>query len=120
MEVAIRAFTYWGSAPQIKGQLFTPSSTPSAPQNPRCYVTKSLLPFEEVNTSMVFRWNPPRQANGVITGYVVKFWLEENKKGVQESVVKPEEMKYMINNLTENKIYGFQVSKNIFALLRMR
>lgn len=113
LDVAIRAYTYWGSAPQTRVQLYSPSSTPSAPKNARCYVTYHRHPFSNHEISIIFRWNVPEHANGIIIGYKVKCWYKRKTENIdfcKDAITESHSLQYVAKNLTENEIYYFQVS----------
>ncbi|XP_060523893.1 proto-oncogene tyrosine-protein kinase ROS isoform X2 [Cylas formicarius] len=79
--VAIRAFTYWATSPQIRAEVYSPPSTPSAPRNLRFYVAYENK--EDINisnyASITFRWDPPLFPNGVLQGYKIRCWYAENE-----------------------------------------
>lgn len=110
LDVAIRAFTYWGSAPQIRGQLFTPSSIPSVPRKCRCYVTYSHHPLQNTKISILYRWDEPKESNGIIIGYIVKFWLDNDMHNIEEAVVRTDYLEYILRNLTDDTLFNFQVN----------
>ncbi|KAL1489268.1 hypothetical protein ABEB36_014201 [Hypothenemus hampei] len=92
VNVTIRAFTYWATAPQICTVTYSPPSTPSAPTNLRTYVTyehnESLEGVEYF--SLVFRWDPPLSPNGILQGYNVRCWFILNDESI-----------YLCNNITK-------------------
>ncbi|XP_075227577.1 receptor protein-tyrosine kinase sevenless [Lycorma delicatula] len=72
LTVSLRALTYWGVSPQVTVQLYSPPSTPSAPTNPRVFVSYMRNPIkEEQEILAVFRWDSPVSPNGIILNYEV-------------------------------------------------
>lgn len=115
LHVAIRAFTYWGTSPQIRAKVYSPASTPSIPRNLRAYVTHQHNVGNDSNVTVTVRWDPPMFPNGVVQGYKVHCWYFddlENRRNVCESMDKPAE-NYQIDlkNLDAGQIYYFNVSK---------
>lgn len=114
LDIAIRAYTYWGSASQTRIQLHSPSHIPSAPQNTRCYTTSyNRNPFSGQEDVIIFRWDAPDYCNGIINGYIVNCWSESSGEAVVDvcnnGTVVPGEQQFEVGNLTEQQTYFFQV-----------
>lgn len=115
LHIAISAFTYWGTSPQIQVEIYSPPSTPSAPINLRTYIshTQKDEMFEVINAT--FRWNPPEQSNGVIRGYKIFCWYYEEQDLIdvcKNKTVSPTSVQYdIVGNLTAPQTYYFQVKK---------
>lgn len=110
LRVSIRAFTYWGASPQIQTEVYSPPSTPSAPQNLRAFITYNK---SHQYANITFRWDFPIHSNGVIQGYRIFCWYQENETLVevcQNIIVRSTQRQYILQNLTSNDIYKFQVS----------
>ncbi|RZF32704.1 hypothetical protein LSTR_LSTR004132, partial [Laodelphax striatellus] len=72
LTISIRALTYWGASPQVTILLHSPPSIPSAPTNPRVFVSYSRNPLkDDQEISAVFRWDSPIINNGIIIKYKV-------------------------------------------------
>ncbi|XP_067896101.1 proto-oncogene tyrosine-protein kinase ROS [Heterodontus francisci] len=80
-DVAVKPYTFWGSATETQVTLYSPEAAPSAPENPRIFVNlrKNIL-LGTVNMDVEFRWNVPAQTNGVLRGYTV-YYTTENCSG---------------------------------------
>lgn len=116
LHVSIRAFTYWGTSPQVQADVFSPPSTPSAPNNLRVFVTYLQQEGESQTINATFRWDPPLHSNGVIQGYKIFCWYEYDGADVhicENSSVQPKEKEYVVANLLRNQTYFFQVSESI-------
>lgn len=109
LRVSIRAFTYWGASPQIQTEIHSPPSTPSAPRNLRAFITHEKF---HQHTNITFRWDFPVHSNGVIKGYRIFCWHQEDITLVevcQNIVVRPTQRQYTVQNLEANETYKFQV-----------
>ncbi|XP_030754698.1 proto-oncogene tyrosine-protein kinase ROS-like isoform X3 [Sitophilus oryzae] len=114
INVNIRAFTYWATSPQIRAEIYSPPSTPSAPINTRSYVVHKHGPFDLYysSVSVIFRWDPPLFPNGVLQGYYVSCWYigEDTRIGQCDDVkTPPNQTEYKAKDLIYNKVYFFQV-----------
>ncbi|XP_067848326.1 proto-oncogene tyrosine-protein kinase ROS-like [Heptranchias perlo] len=80
-DVAVKPYTYWGSATETQVYLCSPEAAPSAPENPRVFVNlrKNIL-ADTVNMDVEFRWNVPAHPNGILRGYTV-YYTTENCSG---------------------------------------
>lgn len=109
--MSIRAFTYWGTSPEMKANIFSPPSTPSEPRNVRSYVQNMM--DNENNITIRFRWDEPLYPNGIIQGYRVFCWYyhEESKIDLCQKVIKrSHEMEHVVQNLSRYELYYFEVS----------
>ncbi|XP_044756024.1 proto-oncogene tyrosine-protein kinase ROS isoform X2 [Coccinella septempunctata] len=110
LNMSIRAFTYWGTSPEMKANIFSPPSTPSEPRNTRTYVQNMM--DNEKNVTIRFRWDTPLYPNGIIQGYRVFCWYyhEGAKLDICHKVIKrPEEMEHVVQNVNRNETYFFEV-----------
>ncbi|KAJ8952660.1 hypothetical protein NQ318_020975, partial [Aromia moschata] len=114
LNVTIRAFTYWGMSPQVRAEIFSPPSTPSAPTNLRAYVIhENKTPHDNNYVSLIFRWNYPLNPNGVLQGFKVRCWYMENDVEMdicgEDTVIEATETQYNVTELADNEIYYFEV-----------
>lgn len=111
--VSLRAFTYWGTSPQIRVELLTPPSVPSAPLKLRSFL--SLVPPEnpklEQSARILLRWDQPLHSNGLLKGYKIDCWLSNDYGRVNYcsniTRVDQQEMEF---DMLYNKNYSFHVS----------
>lgn len=116
LHVSLRAFTYWGTSPQVQAEVYSPPSTPSAPNNLRVFVTYIQNEGENQAINATFRWDPPLHSNGVIQGYKIFCWYKYDGEDVhicENTTVHPKEKQYVVANLTRNETYYFQVSNYV-------
>ncbi|XP_015109279.1 proto-oncogene tyrosine-protein kinase ROS [Diachasma alloeum] len=113
LEVTVKAFTYWGTAPHSRKMLRSPQSVPSQPTNVRAFVEHYRAPtIEDVDIFVTFRWNPPEFQNGLIQGYSLRCWFLDDGveihvcQGVQ---VGHDAREYISHNLRPNTTYRFEV-----------
>ncbi|KAJ8934365.1 hypothetical protein NQ314_013406 [Rhamnusium bicolor] len=113
LNVTIRAFTYWGTSPQVRAEIFSPPSTPSAPINLRAYVIYEHNPPQADNyVSIIFRWDFPLYPNGVLQGFKLRCWYMENdvEMDICENVITmANETEYKLTELEDYEIYYFEV-----------
>ncbi|XP_076250339.1 receptor protein-tyrosine kinase sevenless isoform X2 [Rhynchophorus ferrugineus] len=112
--IAIRAFTYWATSPQIRAEILSPPSTPSAPRNLRTYVN-----FEHNHSfnqnqyvTVTFRWDQPLYPNGVLQGYNMRCWYINNDILTDvcfDVKIPPTQTEYTLNKLNQNQIYYLKV-----------
>ena len=110
LEVAVRALTYWGSAPSVRARLHSPAARPREPHNPRAFVTYQR--GDPANITALFRWDPPRQPNGPVLKYLVKHWYSRPLGDLHmcDPVVLPaDRLEYEATRLEHNCTYYFQV-----------
>ncbi|XP_042189964.1 proto-oncogene tyrosine-protein kinase ROS-like [Callorhinchus milii] len=107
-DVAVKSYTYWGSAEQTRTSLRSPEAAPSAPENPRIYMNPQRnVQGDIVDTEVEFRWNKPAHPNGVLRGYTV-FYTTENCPSIAERGA-------LVNvsaDTTTFKIHGADPEKN--------
>ncbi|CAG9822767.1 unnamed protein product [Phaedon cochleariae] len=114
LNITIKAFTYWASSSRIQAKIFSPSSTPSAPMNLRAFVEyKPFSSHDNYFATIIVRWDPPLYPNGVIQGFKVRCWYEDNdveKELCDNVIVSGNETEYrhemMENTFTD---YYFQL-----------
>ncbi|KAK2578971.1 hypothetical protein KPH14_011171 [Odynerus spinipes] len=116
LEVTVKAFTYWEAAYHSRKILRSPQSIPTQPTNPRLFVeSRREQPVNKnVETVVIFRWNRPEFANGLILGYTIQCWFNEiaNHTDIHvcdESNVSSDILEYKVYNLSSNVTYYFQV-----------
>ncbi|XP_055298116.1 proto-oncogene tyrosine-protein kinase ROS isoform X4 [Sitodiplosis mosellana] len=107
LNISIKAFTYWASSPIVKAQVYSPQSQPSKPLDPRIFVTHMHNPLQKnsLNIETVFRWNPPKAANGPLLGYKISCWYEKDNSRYDLFVdyhLQPEYTVKHIENLPKN------------------
>lgn len=115
LHVSIRAFTYWGTSPQIRANVYSPASTPSVPRNLRAYVTHSHNVSNDNNVTITVRWDPPLYPNGVINGYKVHCWYLQDSDRIDlcDDVVKDaKDLQIELKSLNQGPIYHFNVSQS--------
>ncbi|XP_044258516.1 proto-oncogene tyrosine-protein kinase ROS isoform X1 [Tribolium madens] len=108
LQVAIRAFTYWGTSPQIRAKVYSPASTPTVPRNLRAYVTHHN---SGTNVTITVRWDAPMFPNGVLKGYKIHCWYldhSQRRDVCQDLVKKPEEFQIDFKP-PQDQIYYFNV-----------
>ncbi|CAH0553544.1 unnamed protein product [Brassicogethes aeneus] len=115
LHIGIRAYTYWASAPQVQAEIYSPSSTPSAPVNLRTYVTNDILhnssEYDNI-VSITFRWDSPVKPNGEIKGYKIQCWYVENDIEMnicENATTDASETEYKITDLVNNEVYYLQI-----------
>lgn len=115
LDITVRAFTYWGSAPPTRAYLRTPQFRPSKPEAVRGYVVFETRPFHAKQIIGIFRWAEPNLINGNIRKYVVDCWyngIDDTKQFLYENFeVDATQFELTARNLIENITYYFQVSK---------
>ncbi|KAJ8921659.1 hypothetical protein NQ315_010568, partial [Exocentrus adspersus] len=113
LNVTIRAFTYWGTSPQVRAEIFSPPSTPSAPRNLRAYVNfDRSQPQEENYATVILRWDMPLTPNGLLQGFRITCWHMNDDARIEicnNVVIQPNNTEYKIYNLKRNVIYFIQV-----------
>lgn len=107
LNVTIRAFTYWAMAPQIRAEIFSPPSTPSAPVNLRSFILN-----EGLENMFVIRWDPPIYPNGVLQDYKLRCW-QKSDGGVENDVfnekIGSNRTEYVLKQLNKDEIYFVEV-----------
>lgn len=108
LNVTIRAFTYWATAPQIRAEIFSPPSTPSAPVNLRSFIL-----IKDLKNTFVVRWDPPIYPNGVLQDYKLRCW-QKNDDDLENDVfnekIGSNRTEFILKNLNNDEIYYVEVS----------
>ncbi|CAG7731891.1 unnamed protein product [Allacma fusca] len=128
IELVITSVTFWASSKPTVVRLYTPSSKPSEPKNPRIYVEKLSQIYQHtllkehvaVNESnpkkfhrdsyyikAELRWDSPSYPNGKILGYVIDCWKNSVKTGTCTG--NSRELSWQIQNLEPNSTYEFAI-----------
>ncbi|XP_076317469.1 proto-oncogene tyrosine-protein kinase ROS-like isoform X2 [Tachypleus tridentatus] len=116
LSIAVRAYTYWASSKQTVVFLNTPMSAPSAPENPRVYISHHSSPLKsenEISIEAEFRWSPPARKNGAIEEYNISCWFMQDgfSLAVCNRVFVPSTQHYYrLTGLLPDTLYFFQVS----------
>lgn len=112
IEVTIKAFTFWGNSVYSTATLFSPTALPTAPVNPRVFISHESYPINDtVNIKAHFRWDEPKQTNGKISEYIIScyyFGLDGEKHYPKYNSSSYEREK-IISNIVYNMTYYFQV-----------
>ncbi|XP_076244805.1 receptor protein-tyrosine kinase sevenless isoform X2 [Calliopsis andreniformis] len=112
LEVSVKAFTYWETAHHTRKTLRSPQSVPTQPTNPRAFIEFHKEPLSEnVDIFVIFRWDRPEFANGLIVGYTVQCWFMENHEEIQvcdQSLIS-DKLQHTVHDLLPNTTYYFQV-----------
>nr|ALV82505.1 sev [Leptinotarsa decemlineata] len=116
LNVTIRAFTYWSSAPPVRSEIFSPPSTPSAPRNPRSFV--EYLPHSSTYpryATITIRWDPPLYPNGVLHGFKLRCWYvdEKDENICDNAFTRGNETEYKLEVMESDSLYHFEVSSII-------
>lgn len=113
LDISIRAYTYWASSQISKIILYSPAAEPSAPTNPRVFITHHHNPLGSgLNIEATFRWNAPKYPNGPISGYRIEYWFEEDGMDDEHSYIdisNPNVFEKVLPNIVQNVTYFFQV-----------
>ncbi|KAK5650142.1 hypothetical protein RI129_001171 [Pyrocoelia pectoralis] len=112
LHITIKAYTYWGSSAIVRAKIYSPPSTPSAPENLRTYLSHHYHHNETETVDITIRWDAPLLSNGVIHGYKMKCWYTENLTNVNLGEYiekKANEKEHILKNLKMDKIYYVQV-----------
>ena len=75
---------------------------PSAPQR--------LSIVDQFSDTISVSWARPRQVNGVLKGYVVKYWRVGNTRGIKEIQVDGDALQAGITSLSYNTRYMIEVA----------
>ncbi|KAF5278624.1 hypothetical protein FQA39_LY00666 [Lamprigera yunnana] len=112
LHITIKAFTHWGSSSLVRAKIYSPPSTPSAPENLRTYLSYNNHRNETDTVVGTFRWDAPLYSNGVIQGYKIMCWYKENftNNEIRENIEKKtNEKEHVLTNLEKDQIYYLQV-----------
>ncbi|XP_050510998.1 proto-oncogene tyrosine-protein kinase ROS isoform X1 [Diabrotica virgifera virgifera] len=113
INVTIRAFTYWASSPLLHTEVISPSSTPSAPLNLRTFVEYDAHSSSENHfATIVVRWDPPVNPNGILQGYKLRCWFMDSEVELDlcDNVInRDNETEYRLEMIENSKEYHFEV-----------
>lgn len=113
IEVTIKAFTFWGNSVYSTAMLFSPTALPTAPLNPRVYISHESDPINDVVIiNANFRFDQPKQTNGKITDYIISCYyvtLDGQKHHPNCNGSSTYEREMIITNILHNTTYYFQV-----------
>lgn len=115
--VSLRAFTYWGTSQQIRIEIRTPPSVPSAPQNLRSFVSHNDNLHNNVqyqpNVTILLRWDEPLYLNGLLEGYKIDCWMLNDDENVNRCDMKipADKKEKQLDNIRYNRTYMFQVDE---------
>lgn len=111
--VTIRSFTYWGTSRQTTVQIHSPPSTPSAPLNLRTFIEyEDHFSINGDLISLMVRWDAPENPNGIIQGYDVRCWYNDNETETEicEGVInEANQTEYRLIHVDKLRTYYFQV-----------
>lgn len=112
IEVTIKAFTFWGNSVYSTATLFSPTALPTAPVNPRVFISHETYPiYDSVNIKAYFRWDEPKQTNGKISEYIISCYYVglDDEKHYPNCNGSSYEREKIISNIVYNMTYYFQV-----------
>ncbi|NWS71263.1 ROS1 kinase, partial [Crotophaga sulcirostris] len=114
-DFTVTPYTYWDKAPPTSMFLRAPEGVPSAPTNPRIYVSQNNLHKSDEKVLVEFRWDRPERDNGILTQFRVYYQLL-NQKGTADtftdwnvSNVKPTVMLFSLRDVLPSLTVRFQV-----------
>ncbi|NXP70849.1 ROS1 kinase, partial [Ramphastos sulfuratus] len=112
-DFTVTPYTYWGKAATTSVLLRAPEGVPSAPTNPRIYVSQSNLHGKDKKVLVELRWDRPERANGLLTHFRVYYQLlsETANTSVEwnTSNVSPTLMLFTLRDVLPNLTVRFQV-----------
>ncbi|KAF7989871.1 hypothetical protein HCN44_008545 [Aphidius gifuensis] len=114
LDITIKSFTYWGSSLATKKTLRSPQDIPSQPTNIRSFIEYKKSPINHFDTDIfiTLRWSLPKFTNGLINGYLLKFWYAQNQIDIylcDHVNVTNATMEYEVHNLIPNTTYSFEI-----------
>ncbi|NXJ83328.1 ROS1 kinase, partial [Trogon melanurus] len=114
-DFAVTPYTYWGKAPTTSVSLRAPEGVPSAPTNPRIYVSQNNSHESDEKILVEFRWDRPERDNGILTQFKVYYQLL-NESGTADtfkewnvSDIKPNLMLFTLRDVLPSLTVRFQV-----------
>ncbi|XP_064411290.1 proto-oncogene tyrosine-protein kinase ROS [Latimeria chalumnae] len=114
-DFSITPYTYWGEGSTTSTVLHTPEGVPSAPTNPRLFVTNSEIWGDTEKIVVEFRWNTPLKKNGELVKFTV-YYIAVNSSGTGAILkdwnsrdVLPSTTSYKLENVTTGLTVLFQV-----------
>ncbi|KAK4881780.1 hypothetical protein RN001_005099 [Aquatica leii] len=112
LHITIKAYTFWGSSPIVRAKIYSPPSTPSAPEYLRTYLSYNNYHNETETVDVTFRWDAPLYSNGLIQGYKLRCWYKENFTNIDicdRVEKKTNEKEHILKNLEKDQTYYVQV-----------
>lgn len=111
--VRVTSYTYWGTSRPTSVQIHSPPSTPSAPLNLRTFVEYEDQFSTNGNlVSLIVRWDAPEHPNGIIQGYDIRCWYNDNQTETEMCdgiTTEAHQTEYRLIHLDKLKKYYFQV-----------
>lgn len=111
--VRITSYTYWGTSPPTSVQIHSPPSTPSAPMNLRTFIEYEDQFLTNGNlVSLIVRWDVPEHPNGIIQGYDIRCWYNDNETEIEICdgiTTEAHQTEYKLIHTDKLKNYYFQV-----------
>ncbi|CAM2111842.1 proto-oncogene tyrosine-protein kinase ROS [Caretta caretta] len=111
----VTPYTYWGEGPTTSISLRAPEEVPSAPANPRIYVSHNGTYGGKERAVVEFRWNKPRRENGALTKFRIYYQIV-NQSGTNEtftewtiSNIAPSLMSFSLKDVLPRLTVRFQV-----------
>ncbi|XP_077293792.1 receptor protein-tyrosine kinase sevenless [Arctopsyche grandis] len=113
INVSIRPYTYWGSAPTVRIFSHSPQASPSKPLRPRIFIVYENDPIRSDNViNVVLRWDIPKYPNGQIRGYQLYCWYEDGdmiNTICMDVQLQFDTLEYIVEDVFRNVTYYFQV-----------
>ncbi|NWR30243.1 ROS1 kinase, partial [Tachuris rubrigastra] len=114
-DFTVTPYTYWGKAPMTSVSLRAPEGVPSAPTNPRIYVSRYNLHKSDEKVLVEFRWDRPERNNGVLTQFRIYYQLLNQSSTADTftewnaSNVKTSLMRFSLKDVLPSLTVRFQV-----------
>ncbi|NXU11988.1 ROS1 kinase, partial [Pardalotus punctatus] len=114
-DFTVTPYTYWGKAPMTSVSLRAPEGVPSAPVNPRIYVSQNNLHESDGKVLVEFRWDRPERENGILTQFGVYYQLLNQSSTAAtftewvESNVEPTQTQFSLKDVLPRITVRFQV-----------
>ncbi|NXX41808.1 ROS1 kinase, partial [Tricholaema leucomelas] len=112
-DFTVTPYTYWGKAATTSVLLRAPEGVPSAPTNPRIYVSQRNLHGKDEKVLVELRWDGPERSNGILIHFRVYYQLlNETANSSMEwntSNVSPTLMLFSLRDVLPNLTVRFQV-----------
>ncbi|XP_036104640.1 proto-oncogene tyrosine-protein kinase ROS isoform X2 [Molossus molossus] len=112
--LSVTPYTYWGKGPKTSLSLRAPETVPSAPENPRMYMSSSGKYYKN-DVVVEFRWNKPKHENGVLTTFEIFYQISnqsDTNKTFEDWIavnVTPSVMSFQLEGMSPGHIIAFQV-----------
>ncbi|XP_039101958.1 proto-oncogene tyrosine-protein kinase ROS [Hyaena hyaena] len=113
--LSVTPYTYWGKGPKTSLSLRAPETVPSAPQNPRIFISPSGKYHNQDKVVVEFRWNKPKHENGVLMRFEMLYQIsnqrDTNKTFEDWMTVNatPSEMSFQLESMNPGYTVAFQV-----------